>query len=34
MLLRHPWLALRHVLDGRRRVDHPMEARRQRLAER
>ena len=34
MLLRHPWLALRHLLDGRRRVEHPMEARRRRLAKR
>ncbi|HSN70094.1 MAG TPA: nitrous oxide-stimulated promoter family protein [Steroidobacteraceae bacterium] len=33
MLLRHPWLALRHLLDGRRRVEHPMAERRRRLAE-
>jgi len=34
MMLRHPWLALRHLLDGRHRVEHPMELRRRRLAER
>ncbi len=28
MTLRHPWLALMHLLDGRRRVEHPMAARR------
>jgi hypothetical protein len=28
MLWRHPWLALMHVVDGRRRVEHPMELRR------
>lgn len=28
MTLRHPWLSLLHVLDGLRRVEHPMEARR------
>lgn len=30
MMARHPWLALLHVLDGRRKVAHPMESRRQR----
>jgi Nitrous oxide-stimulated promoter len=30
MLLRHPWLSLAHVLDGRRRVEHPMTRRRAR----
>jgi len=30
MMKRHPWLALLHLLDGRRKVAHPMEARRQR----
>lgn len=30
MLLRHPLLALRHLLDGRRRVPPPMELRRAR----
>lgn len=28
MMTRHPWLAIRHLLDGRRRVDHPMALRR------
>jgi len=28
MTLRHPWLALTHLLDKLRRVEHPMEARR------
>lgn len=28
MMFRHPWLALMHLLDGRREVEHPMEARR------
>ena len=28
MMARHPYLALRHLLDGRRRVPHPMEIRR------
>lgn len=28
MLLRHPYLALMHVLDGRRKVAHPLEERR------
>ncbi len=28
MIRRHPWLALLHVLDKLRRVEHPMEARR------
>ena len=28
MMLRHPWLALRHLLDGRRKVEHPMALRR------
>lgn len=28
MLWRHPWLALMHMVDGRRRVAHPMELRR------
>jgi len=27
MMTRHPWLALLHVLDGRRKVEHPMQAR-------
>lgn len=27
MMARHPWLALLHVLDGRRKVAHPMETR-------
>lgn len=30
MLLRHPWLSLTHVTDKLRRVQHPMDARRQR----
>jgi hypothetical protein len=30
MLTRHPYLAIRHLLDGRRTVRHPMEMRRQR----
>lgn len=30
MLLRHPWLAVAHVLDGRRHVEHPMSLRRKR----
>lgn len=34
MLMRHPWLAIRHLLDGRRQVDPPMEERRRRLAAR
>jgi len=29
MLLRHPWVALRHSLDKLRRVEHPMVLRRQ-----
>lgn len=28
MMTRHPWLALLHLVDGRRRVAHPMESRR------
>jgi hypothetical protein len=28
MIRRHPWLALLHVLDKLRRVEHPMETRR------
>ena len=28
MTLRHPWLALMHLVDKLRKVDHPMEARR------
>ena len=28
MMTRHPWLALMHLVDGRRKVAHPMEARR------
>lgn len=28
MTLRHPWLALMHLLDGRRQVEHPMALRR------
>ncbi len=32
MLLRHPLLAVAHMLDGRRRVEHPMELRRRRSA--
>ena len=28
MMLRHPYLALMHLLDGRRRVEHPMSVRR------
>ena len=28
MMARHPWLALMHLLDGRRRVIHPMDLRR------
>ncbi len=28
MMTRHPWLALMHVVDGRRKVEHPMEMRR------
>jgi hypothetical protein len=30
MLWRHPWLAVRHLVDGRRRVPPPMELRRAR----
>jgi hypothetical protein len=30
MMLRHPWLSLTHVADKARRVEHPMETRRQR----
>jgi len=30
MLLRHPWQALRHILDKLRRVEHPMALRRRR----
>jgi hypothetical protein len=32
MLWRHPWLALMHLADGRRRVAHPLELRRRRSA--
>jgi hypothetical protein len=28
MMTRHPWLALLHLADGRRKVDHPMASRR------
>ena len=28
MMTRHPWLALLHLIDGRRKVAHPLEARR------
>jgi len=28
MMTRHPYLALMHLIDGRRKVDHPMQARR------
>jgi len=28
MMTRHPWLALMHLIDGRRKVPHPMELRR------
>ena len=28
MMSRHPWLAVMHLVDGRRKVDHPMEMRR------
>jgi hypothetical protein len=28
MTFRHPWLALTHLLDKLRRVEHPMETRR------
>ena len=28
MMTRHPYLAIRHLLDGKRRVPHPMEIRR------
>jgi len=34
MLWRHPWLALMHLVDGRRRVAHPLELRRGRSADR
>lgn len=30
MVLRHPWLSLAHFMDKARRVDHPMDARRER----
>jgi hypothetical protein len=30
MMTRHPWLALMHVVDGRRKVEHPMASRRRR----
>lgn len=30
MMTRHPWLALLHLVDGRRKVAHPMETRRRR----
>jgi hypothetical protein len=29
MMLRHPWLSLTHLADKLRKVEHPMEARRQ-----
>jgi len=32
MMWRHPWLALLHLVDGRRRVSHPLELRRKRSA--
>lgn len=32
MMFRHPWLALLHVLDKVRRVEHPMEIRRREKA--
>ncbi len=32
MMWRHPWLALMHLVDGRRRVPHPLELRRKRSA--
>ncbi len=32
MIWRHPWLALMHLVDGRRRVLHPLELRRKRSA--
>lgn len=28
MMTRHPWLAVMHLIDGRRKVPHPMELRR------
>jgi hypothetical protein len=31
MARRHPWLALCHILDGFRRVEHPMARRRRRI---
>lgn len=34
MMWRHPWLALMHLADGRRRVGHPLELRRRRSADR
>ncbi|HKL62619.1 MAG TPA: nitrous oxide-stimulated promoter family protein [Woeseiaceae bacterium] len=34
MMWRHPWLALMHLMDGRRRVLHPLELRRKRSADR
>lgn len=33
MTFRHPWLALMHVLDKVRKVDHPMEIRRRKTRE-
>jgi hypothetical protein len=30
MTFRHPWLAVMHLLDKLRRVEHPMETRRRR----
>lgn len=33
MTVRHPWLALMHVLDKLRKVEHPMEIRRRRTGE-
>lgn len=30
MMRRHPYLALMHLIDGRRRVEHPMQTRRRR----
>jgi hypothetical protein len=30
MMARHPYLALMHLIDGRRKVKHPMELRRPR----
>jgi hypothetical protein len=34
MMWRHPWLAVMHLIDGRRSVEHPRELRRRRTPDR